>query len=136
MKYWVFNPNSGGKTIPLSIKIEVQNRLEKYAALKYKGNYNKLSIKFHGSLCYMDAYQEPKKPNRKLLEITRESIDVYLERQRQIPIHLGRMRYFGDNRWSYAFYTYSNERYEPTTFKNGDWFGSPEEAFDIGAMYL
>ena len=55
---------------------------------------------------------------------------------RKHPTHLGRLRYFDLNRWSYAFYTYSNERYEPTIFSSGEWFGTPEEAFDIGAVYL
>ena len=136
MRTWGFNPNAGGKTIPRTLRIDVQNRLEKHAASKYKGKYYRLNIKFRGALCYMDAYQEPQKPNQKILDLTRESIDTYLERQRQFPIHLGRIRYFADNQWSYAFYTYSNERYEPAIFPNGDWFGTPEEAFDIGAMYL
>ena len=35
-----------------------------------------------------------------------------------------------------AFYTYSHERYEPTFFADGTDHGTPEEAFDIGAVYL
>ena len=32
----------------------------------------------------------------------------------EIPTHLCRLRYFGDeDRWSMAFYTYSHEKYEP-----------------------
>lgn len=30
----------------------------------------------------------------------------------------------------------SNERYEPAIFPHGDWFGIPEQGFDIGATYL
>jgi hypothetical protein len=52
-------------------------------------------------------------------------------------LHLCRLRYFGDeNGWSLAFYTYSNERYEPCTFGDGKFHGTPERAFDIGARYL
>ncbi len=51
-------------------------------------------------------------------------------------MHLCRMRYFGPDDWSLAFYTYSNEKYEPCVFHSGDWFGTPEEAFEIGATYL
>ncbi len=29
-----------------------------------------------------------------------------------IPTHLCRLRYFGDNRWSLGFYTYSHNKYE------------------------
>ena len=35
-----------------------------------------------------------------------------------------------------AFYTYSNEHYEPCTFPNGTFYGTPEEAFEVGAVYL
>jgi hypothetical protein len=35
-----------------------------------------------------------------------------------------------------AFYTYSNERYEPCAFPNGTFHGTPEEAFEVGAVYL
>jgi len=35
-----------------------------------------------------------------------------------------------------AFYTYSNERYEPCAFENGSFYGTVEEAFEIGAVYL
>jgi hypothetical protein len=35
-----------------------------------------------------------------------------------------------------AFYTYSNEKYEPCLFNNGTFEGTPEEAFDTAAVYL
>ena len=34
------------------------------------------------------------------------------------------------------FYAYSSEKYEPCVFASGDRFGTPEEAFEIGAVYL
>ena len=110
-------------------------RLQKHAARKYKGMYARLRIRFRGPLCYMDAYKEPAEPDQKLLKMNRETREEYLQRMRNYPIHLGRIRYFAPDRWSYAFYTYSNERYEPATF-NGEWFGTPEAALDIGARYL
>jgi hypothetical protein len=83
----------------------------------------------------MDAFKEPHEPDKRLLRINHETREEYSDRMRSYPIHLGRIRYFGADKWSYAFYTYSNERYEPATF-GGEWFGTPEEAFDIGARYL
>ena len=47
-----------------------------------------------------------------------------------------RLRYFAEDRWSLAFYTYSNERYEPCVFHNGTFFGTPEEGLDVAAIYL
>jgi hypothetical protein len=60
-----------------------------------------------------------------------------IERLRHTPTHLVRLRYFGaDDRWSLAFYTYSNERYEPCVLRSGEFLGTPEEALDVGSSYL
>ena len=60
-----------------------------------------------------------------------------MERGRTLPLHLCRLRYFGnENAWSMAFYTYSNEKYEPCVFNTGSLHGTPEEAFETGAIYL
>ena len=59
-----------------------------------------------------------------------------IDRLRRTPTHLVRLRYFQEDRWSFAFYTYSNDRYEPSMYPSGSFFGTPEEAFDIGATYL
>ena len=136
MKTWAFNPHVGGRPIPPSVKRRTVERLEKHAADNYQGLYTRLGIRFRGPLCYVDAFTEPEKPDKRLLSRTHETPEAYLERMRNWPLRLGRLRYFAEDRWSYAFYTYSNERYEPTVFVNGDWFGTPEEAFDIGAVYL
>ena len=54
-----------------------------------------------------------------------------------MPIHLCRLRYFGDEaRWGFAVYTYSNERYEVSVFPSGEFRGPPEEAFRAVAGYL
>ncbi len=136
MKTWAFNPHTGGVKIGFAKQSEVRQRIERYAALNYAGRYIRLEIRFRGALCYIDAFTEPQPPSNSLLKITGETKGQYIERFRSSPTHLGRLRYFGGDRWSYAFYTYSNERYEPTVFHSGDWFGTPEEAFDIGASYL
>jgi hypothetical protein len=48
------------------------------------------------------------------------------------------LRYFGDEeRWSFAFYTYSHERYQLSIFPSGEFLGSPEDAFRVSAeVYL
>ena len=35
-----------------------------------------------------------------------------------------------------AFYTCSIERYEPCTFRDGSFYGTPEAAFETAALYL
>ena len=60
-----------------------------------------------------------------------------IERLRKTPLHQVRLRYFGgDERWSLAYFTYSNERYTPCVFHSGSFKGTPEEAFDTGATHL
>ena len=136
MKTWIFNPHTGGVEISPAKQLEVRQRIEHHAALNFAGRYIRLEIRFRGALCYVDAFTEPQLPGPSLLKATGETKEQYVERLRSFPTHLGRLRYFGGDRWSYAFYTYSNGRYEPTVFHSGDWFGTPEEAFDIGATYL
>ena len=136
MRTWAFNPHRGGVKISSAKQSQVRQRIERYAASNCAGRYIRLEIRFRGALCYIDAFTEPQPPSPSQLKITGETKEQFIERLRSFPTHLGRIRYFGGDRWSYAFYTYSNERYEPTVFHSGDWFGTPEEAFDIGASYL
>lgn len=135
-KVWTFDPHSGGVPIPPALRQKVIAGLEAHAARHYAGRYTRLEITFRGALCYLNAYREPEPPDEKLLAITGETREEFLTRLRSNPIRLGRLRHFAPHRWSYAFYTYSNERYEPSVFPHGDWFGTPEQAFDIGAVYL
>lgn len=136
MKTWQFDPHSGGKAIPPLLRTTISARLQAYAAKHYVGRYSRLEIKFRGALCYIDAFLEPdavlmKSWKQQGLDVAEVSA-CYRER----PVHLGRLRHFAPERWGYAFYTYSNERYEPTLYPSEEWFGTPEEAFEIGAMYL
>jgi hypothetical protein len=136
MRGWVFDPHSGGVKVPEAVRRRTAERIEKYAAEHYAGMYTRLDIRFRGALCYIDAYTEPEEPDKGLLKITGETREQYLERVRQHPLHLCRLRYFAEDRWSFGFYTYSNERYEPCMFRNGTFFGTPEEAFEQSAGYL
>jgi hypothetical protein len=130
-------PEAGGTTIPGGVRQETELRIREYAEKRYAGMFSRLNIRFHGALCYIDAYVEPEPPSRPLLRVLHETREQYLHRVRQVPVHLCRLRYFGGRTlWSMAFYTYSNERYEPCIFPNGTFYGTPEEAFEVGAVYL
>ena len=133
---WVFDPHSGGKKIPPAVKKETVQRVEDYAAKHYAGTYTRLDFRFRGAFCYIDAYTEPEEPPPKLLKALGETREQFLERLRNIPWHLCRIRYFDKDRWSMAFYTYSHEKYEPCDFDTGKHFGTPEEAFETAAVYL
>jgi hypothetical protein len=110
---WVYNPHAGGVKIRPKLHARIRERIEAHAAKHRAGKFDRLNVRFHGALCYVDAIVDSS------------------------PVHLVRLRYFGnDDRWSLAFYTYSHERYEPCAFAEGSFLGSPEDAFDIGAVYL
>jgi len=131
------DPHAGGTTIPSGMREATQRRIRAYADRRYAGTFSRLDIRFHGALCYMDAYVEPDRPSRRLLHVLDETRGQSLDRVREVPLHLCRLRYFGGPKiWSMAFYTYSNDRYEPCTFPNGTFYGTPEEAFEVGAVYL
>ena len=129
-KQWVFAPDSGGVRIPEAVQRRTAERIRRYAQEHFAGRYTKLDIRFRGQFCYIDAYTEPKPlgPDWPPADWP-ETREEYLERLRNTPTHLCRLRYFGDeDRWSFAMFGYSNEQYELTILPSGDFFGSPEEA--------
>lgn len=138
-KVWVFDPGGGGVKIPETVKRRTEERLQRYAETHFAGLYTRLEIRFRGQFCYVDVYQEPEplQPDWSPAGWP-ESREKYLERLRNTPTHLCRLRYFGDEqKWGFAFYTYSHERYELSVFPNGEFLGLPEEALHVSAeLYL
>lgn len=133
---WQMDPHSGGNSIPQTVRTDTVKRLEQYAATHFAGRYIRLDVRFRGALCYVDAFTEPDKPSKALLAAIGETEKEYKDRLRLTPFHLCRLRYFAVDRWSLAFYTYSNERYEPCMFPNCTFFGTPEEGLEVGGVYL
>ena len=131
---WVHDPNAGGVKIPEVVKRRTEERIRHYAERHFAGKYTRLEIRFRGKFCYIDAYAEPVVLPGWPPPDWSESREEHLERLRNTPTHLCRLRYFGDEeRWGFAFYTYSNEKYELSIFPSGDFYGTPEEAFDTAA---
>jgi hypothetical protein len=138
-KQWVYDPDSGGVKISEAVKRRTGERIRRYAEEHFAGHYTRLDIRFRGQFCYIDAYQEPEPPTAAWPPPDwPESREEYMERLRNTPTHLCRLRYFGnEERWGFAFYTYSNQRYELSIFPSGEFMGPPEEAFQVSAaMYL
>ena len=104
---WVFDPGGGGRPIPDAITRRVEERLRRYAEQHFTGRHTRLDIRFRDQFCYIDAYTEPEPPGPNWpppgWPETREEM---LERLRNSPTHLCRLRYFGDEeRWGFAFHT-------------------------------
>jgi hypothetical protein len=133
---WVRDYGSGGKTIPPVVQREIEKRILAVAESEYKGRYMRLDIRFKGQFCYIDAYTEPVLMNNWPPPGYPETREEYYERLRNTPVHLCRLRYFGDDEWGFAFYTYSHEKYELSMFPSGKFIGKPEDAFRVSAMYL
>jgi hypothetical protein len=137
MAPWVYDPHSGGVKIPERVQQRTRQRILVYAEQHYAGKYTRLDVRFRGQFCYIDVYTEPHVPPDFPPPNWPESREEHLERLRNTPTHLCRLRYFGDeDRWSMAFYTYSHETYEPCFFDTGSDHGTPEEAFETAAVYL
>jgi hypothetical protein len=67
--------------------------------------------------------------------VTKLSASSTSENTRYSPTHLFRLRYFGDeNRWGFAFFACSSQKYELSMLPTGDFYGTPEDAFDAAAM--
>jgi hypothetical protein len=123
--------------IPERVQQRTRQRILAYAEQHYAGKYTRLDVRFRGQFCYIDAYTEPHVPPDFPPPKWPESREEDLERLRNTPTHLCRLRYFGDeDRWSMAFYTYSHETYEPCFFDTGSDHGTPEAAFETAAVYL
>ena len=136
-RYLVYSPGSGGCRIPDAVKKDVSDRILRVAEEKFKGKYTRLDIRFKGPFCYIDAFLEPYIPKNWRPRGWPETREEHIRRLRDTPTHLCRLRYFSPDRWGFAFYTYSNEKYELSAYPNGEFMGKPEDAFLTSArVYL
>lgn len=134
---WVFDPNSGGVKINEAAKKRIEKRILQYAEANLSGRYTRLDIRFRGHFCYVDAYTEPVPPGPNWPPADwPESREEYMERLRNIPVHLVRLRYFGDDeKWGLAFCSYANDKYELSVFPTGEFRGSIELALQTAADF-
>lgn len=131
---WVYDPHSEGTKIPDLMKPGIEQRILACAEEHFAGKYTRIDVRFRGQFCYLDAYQEPIVTPGWPPPGGPETQEQYVERLRNTPLHLCRLRYLGrEGAWSWAFYTYSNERYEPAAFMDGNMIGTPEDAFMLAA---
>ena len=111
---WYFNPQSGGNKIPVNRYEVLRAQAQAFAVTRKWYPKCELSLRLKGQFCYVDV----------------------LERGETVPSPLARLRYFRDNEWSMAFYTWSHERYEPCILSNGQWQGTLEQAIETCEPFL
>lgn len=111
------NDAAGRRAIPESTRLTLQAPLQRHARDEDGGRCRSIEIRFRGRFAYVDAQPAGE--------------DVPDEG----PIHLCRLGYLGSaEHWEFAFYKYSDDRYEPSFLPSGSFVGSPEEAFDCAAF--
>ena len=109
----VYSPSRSGKGIPDAVKARVERRIPDYANQSCAGKFTRIEVSFRGAFCYIDVYLDP-----------------------GVPTHLCRIRYCGsEDRWSFAFYTYAHDKYEPSLLMTGSRQGTPEEAFETSTLF-
>jgi len=114
-------PANRGKQIPPAIKVRTERRILDHAANCHPGKFARVAVRFQGTFCYIDTLVNPQ---------DRDGSDE------PTPMHLCRIRYLGhEDHWSFAFYTYAHERYEPSFLLSGNTEGTPEEAFDTSTLF-
>lgn len=103
-------------------------RLEEHAAGEWKRECRSVVVRFRGVYAYVDAYPVRHDYPSGIIEEEKARLDA-------TPVHLCRLEYFGrKDEWGFAFYKYSDEKYEVSILPSISFTGTPEECFDCAAM--
>lgn len=118
-------------SLPESERRKLQQRLASHARTGWDQRCRRVDVRFRGEHAYVDAFEADP---WFMPDATEEEKD----RIRQTPTKLCRLSWTGDpDLWVFAFYKYSDDRYEPSVTLNGSFVGSPESCFDTAAqLYL
>ena len=114
MATWVFDPQSGGVKIPPQTYDAICKKAEIFANTRAWHPKIQLKLRFKSQFCYVDTVEEG---------------DIRL-------LPLCRLRYFNQDRWSFAIFTYGNERYEPCWLPGGKCDGTFEAALEVCEQFI
>lgn len=112
----------GRGSIPPAVQAALKERLAAHAAKKWKKTCARVEVSFRGKFAQVDVYP----------------YDEETGKAEEVPTHLCRLEYMGlPDLWGFAFYKYSEERYERSFLFTGSMGGAPEDCFDCaGLAYL
>jgi hypothetical protein len=131
---YLYDAHRGGVMISDAIGRRTEERVREFAHARFEGRFRELGVWFRGQFCYLDLYRDPGPYLAgwaAAADESDESREQYRDRLAATPVHLLRLRYFGNpDRWSFAVYDYAIEDYEPATFPSGEAAGPPEEALE------
>lgn len=117
--------------IPLNVQEALRRRLRQHAENAWKHRCREVVVRFRGAFAYVDAFPLHNQVMPGTTPEERARIEA-------TPTHLCRLGYLGRaDLWAFAFFKYSDEKYEPSFLPSGEFAGTPEEAFDCAAqVYL
>lgn len=130
---YLYDAHKGGVLISDAIKRRTEERLLEFAHTAFAGRFRELGVWFRGQFCHVDLYRDPGPfPDGWSAEESDESREQFRDRLAATPVHLLRLRYFGNpDRWSFSVYDYATQDYDPGTFPSGEAAGRPEEALAV-----
>ncbi|RQG94487.1 hypothetical protein [Natrarchaeobius oligotrophus] len=115
-------------SIPEYIRRTLQDQIENHARTAWNERCARVQVRFRGEYAYIDAFES----NPWMMP---DASEEEKERIRHTPTKLCRLTWTGDlDSWAFAFYKYSDERYEPSITLDGSFTGSPESCFDTAAQ--
>jgi hypothetical protein len=117
--------------IPKAVQDELRRRLEKHVSSKWKERCREVNVRFRGAFAYVDAFPLECQYLHGMSAERRALIDA-------TPTRLCRLGYLGNaDFWEYAFYKYSDNKYQLSVVASDSFEATPEEAFDCSAdVYL
>lgn len=117
--------------IPEHARAALLTRLERHAGAVWSDHCGRVAVRFRGAFAYVDAFLARRQHLPGTPPAMRARIDA-------TPVRLCRLGYLGSaDRWTFAFFKYSDETYEPSFLPSGAFEGAPEDAFDCAAgVYL
>jgi hypothetical protein len=124
---WTWAPAPKGP-IPKDVREELAVCLLRHAEKKWGGRVRKILLRFHGVYAYVAAVEAARG------EKSPPKVCRYIERG-EVPVELCRLGYLGrwSDRWTYAFFKYSDHCYAPSVVASGSFEATPEQAFDCAA---
>lgn len=94
----------------------------------WKDRYREVVVRFRGAFAYVDAFPL----HRQFMPGTSPEERARIE---AMPTHLCRLGYLGrPDQWAFAFYKYSDNKYEPSYLPSGAMVGTAEEGFNCAAL--
>lgn len=124
-------PQRRTASVPKSAQEALRACLEQHVRTHWSQRCRGIVVRFHGAFAYVDAFPL----DRQFMPGATPEEQARIE---ATATHLCRLGYLGRaDLWAFAFFKYSDEKYEPSFLPSGEFSGTPEEAFDCSAqVYL